>query len=107
MMYRRYWTMLSEVIEDPESGSRFFVGMDASHKPYLQPTVSSISHYVENMYPDMEIRSPVTEADMLLPDAVRALDLYGFLNLYLKDRNTGRRYNLRFMEIAKDIELAC
>ena len=103
MMYRRYWIMLSEVIEDPESGSRYFVGLDASHKPFLQPTVSSISHYVGDMYPDMEIRSPVTEADMLLPDAARALDLYGFLNMYLKDRKTGRQYNLRFMEIDKPI----
>lgn len=93
--FTRYGVMFSEVEQIDPLHLRPLG--DIRH-PWLQPTVSSVTAWIEETFPDLVLTFPATNGH-LLSDAVRAMSLYGFLRVDLKDPTTGKRYEARFVEI--------
>ena len=92
---KRYWTMRCSV--DMDNGITTCRTALDTHKPKLECTVSGITWFLDRIYPDLEITSPA-EDGLLLADAVRTLELYGYLKVWLKDK-AGQRYTVEFMEV--------
>ena len=89
---RKYWIMTSEVVSmDP-----LRLHPIRTHEPRIECTVAAVSGWIDKVYPDMELTFPAVNG-YILPDAVKAMDLYGFLQCYTKDSN-GKRYEIRFVE---------
>ena len=94
---KRYWTCHSTVEITPGWNTTVSTPIDF-HKPAFEAvTVSTITGWIDEMYPDLIPQSPY-DAGAVLTDAVRCLDLYGYLKVWLKD-SAGVHHTVEFMQI--------
>lgn len=89
----RYGVLFSKV----ERGDRFTFTPISTFSTFLQPTVSSVTNWIDETFPDLVLTFPV-ENSRILPDAIRAMQLYGFLRVDLKNPATNTRYEVRIVE---------